>query len=91
MPTESRTEQLLNAYINGDDISNFVPLSRNEQILKDMILGNEQASSPQSRIESLYKRLDEKIKEGSGESLKRVFDIVKSTEKFFSGYLYLCA
>ena len=66
MPTESRTEQLLNAYINGDDISNFVPLSRNEQILKDMILGNEQTSSPQSRIESLYKRLDEKIKEGSG-------------------------
>lgn len=65
MPTESRTEQLLNAYINGDDISNFVPLSRNEQILKDMILGNEQTSSPQSRIESLYKKLDEKIKEGS--------------------------
>lgn len=66
MPTESRTEQLLNAYINGDDISNFVPLSRNEQILKDMILGNEQTSSPQSRIESLYKKLDEKIKQGSG-------------------------
>lgn len=66
MPTESRTEQLLNAYINGDDISNFVPLSRNEQILKDMILGNEQTSSPQSRIESLYQKLDEKIKEGSG-------------------------
>ena len=66
MSTESRTEQLLNAYINGDDISNFVPLSRNEQILKDMILGNEQTSSPQSRIESLYKKLDEKIKEGSG-------------------------
>lgn len=66
MPTESRTEQLLNAYINGDDINNFVPLSRNEQILKDMILGNEQTSSPQSRIESLYKKLDEKIKQGSG-------------------------
>ena len=66
MPTESRTEQLLNAYINGDDISNFVPLSRNEQILKDMILGNEQTLSPQSRIESLYQKLDEKIKEGSG-------------------------
>ena len=66
MPTESRTERLLNAYINGDDISNFVPLSRNEQILKDMILGNEQTSSPQSRIESLYQKLDEKIKEGSG-------------------------
>ena len=65
MPTESRTEQLLNAYINGDDISNFVPLSRNEQILKDMILGNEQTSSPQSRIESLYAKLDEKIKQGS--------------------------
>ena len=91
MPTESRTEQLLNAYINGDDISNFVPLSRNEQILKDMILGNEQTSSPQSRIESLYQKLDEKIKEGSGGSLKRVFDIVKSTEKFFSGYLNLGA
>ena len=66
MPTKSRTEQLLNAYINGDDISNFVPLSRNEQILKDMILGNEQTSSPQSRIESLYQKLDEKIKQGSG-------------------------
>ena len=66
MPTKSRTEQLLNAYINGDDISNFVPLSRNEQILKDMILGNEQTLSPQSRIESLYQKLDEKIKKGSG-------------------------
>ena len=69
MSTESRTEQLLNAYINGDDISNFVPLSRNEQILKDMILGNEQTSSPQSRIESLYKKLDEKIKNSSGSDI----------------------
>lgn len=68
MPTESRTEQLLNAYINGDDISNFVPLSRNEQILKDMILGNEQTSSPQSRIESLYKKLDYRIKNNSNVS-----------------------
>ena len=68
MPTKSRTEQLLNAYINGDDISNFVPLSRNEQILKDMILGNEQTSSPQSRIESLYKKLDEKIRTSSSVS-----------------------
>ena len=69
MPTESRTEQLLNAYINGDDISNFVPLSRNERILKDMILGNEQTSSPQSRIESLYAKLDEKIKNSSGSDI----------------------
>ena len=68
MPTESRTEQLLNAYINGDDISDFVPLSRNEQILKDMILGNEQVSSPQSRIESLYKKLDYRIKNNSNVS-----------------------
>lgn len=68
MSTESRTEQLLNAYINGDDISNFVPLSRNEQILKDMILGNEQTSSPQSRIESLYKKLDYRIKNNSNVS-----------------------
>ena len=69
MPTKSRTEQLLNAYINGNDISNFVPLSRNEQILKDMILGNEQTSSPQSRIESLYQKLDEKIKNSSGSDI----------------------
>ena len=92
MPTESRTEQLLNAYINGDDISNFVPLSRNEQILKDMILGNEQTSSPQSRIESLYKRLDEKIKQGSedgnldiSQCLKKMFDESKSCEFLFYG------
>lgn len=88
MPTESRTEQLLNAYINGDDISNFVPLSRNEQILKDMILGNEQTSSPQSRIESLYKKLDEKIKEGSGGggSLKTLIDSKNRTSYLFSYY-----
>ena len=90
MPTESRTEQLLNAYINGDDISNFVPLSRNEQILKDMILGNEQISSPQSRIESLYKKLDEKIKEGSGgedNHLQYVIDKYKSTSCLFYTYI----
>ena len=91
MPTESRTEQLLNAYINGDDISNFVPLSRNEQILKDMILGNEQTSSPQSRIESLYKKLDEKIKEGSGggedNHLQYVIDKYKSTSCLFYTYI----
>ena len=88
MPTESRTEQLLNAYINGDDISNFVPLSRNEQILKDMILGNEQTLSPQSRIESLYQKLDEKIKEGSGEgsSLKTLLDATKSCSYLFYNY-----
>ena len=94
MSTESRTEQLLNAYINGDDISNFIPLSRNEQILKDMILGNEQTSSPQSRIESLYKRLDEKIKQGSEDGnldirqcLKKMFDESKSCEfLFYGGY-----
>ena len=88
MPTESRTEQLLNAYINGDDISNFVPLSRNEQILKDMILGNEQTSSPQSRIESLYKKLDEKIKEGSGGggSLKTLLDATESCSYLFYKY-----
>ena len=92
MPTESRTEQLLNAYINGDDISNFVPLSRNEQILKDMILGNEQTSSPQSRIESLYKKLDEKIKKGSGDStldisicLRKMFDESKTCQYLFYG------
>lgn len=91
MPTESRTEQLLNAYINGDDISNFVPLSRNEQILKDMILGNEQTSSPQSRIESLYKKLDEKIKEGSGGGgdniLQYIIDKYKSTSCLFYTYI----
>lgn len=91
MPTESRTEQLLNAYINGDDISNFVPLSRNEQILKDMILGNEQTSSPQSRIESLYAKLDEKIKEGSsGEgdnTLQYVINKYKSTSCLFYTYI----
>ena len=92
MPTESRTEQLLNAYINGDDISSFVPLSRNEQILKDMILGNEQTSSPQSRIESLYQKLDEKIKEGSGDStldistcLRKMFDESKTCQYLFYG------
>ena len=87
MPTKSRTEQLLNAYINGDDISNFVPLSRNEQILKDMILGNEQTSSPQSRIESLYKKLDEKIKNSSTEiTLKMLLDETKSTQYMFAEY-----
>lgn len=93
MPTESRTEQLLNAYINGDDISNFVPLSRNEQILKDMILGNEQTSSPQSRIESLYKKLDEKIKEGSGggdNTLQYVIDNRDGDGKPSCYYLFYC-
>ena len=85
MPTESRTEQLLNAYINGDDISNFVPLSRNEQILKDMILGNEQTSSPQSRIESLYKKLDEKIRTSSSVS---DFFIKKGTNLKYLFYRY---
>ena len=85
MPTESRTEQLLNAYINGDDISNFVPLSRNEQILKDMILGNEQTSSPQSRIESLYQKLDEKIKTSSSVS---DFFIKKGTNLKYLFYKY---
>ena len=87
MSTESRTEQLLNAYINGDDISNFVPLSRNEQILKDMILGNEQTSSPQSRIESLYAKLDEKIKNSSTEiTLKMLLDETKSAQHMFAEY-----
>ena len=85
MPTKSRTEQLLNAYINGDDISNFVPLSRNEQILKDMILGNEQTSSPQSRIESLYKKLDEKIRTSSSVS---DFFIKKGTNLKYLFYKY---
>ena len=85
MPTKSRTEQLLNAYINGDDISNFVPLSRNEQILKDMILGNEQTSSPQSRIESLYKKLDEKIRTSSSVS---DFFIKKGTNLKYLFYRY---
>ena len=85
MPMESRTEQLLNAYINGDDISNFVPLSRNEQILKDMILGNEQTSSPQSRIESLYKKLDEKIRTSSSVS---DFFIKKGTNLKYLFYKY---
>ena len=91
MPTKSRTEQLLNAYINGDDISNFVPLSRNEQILKDMILGNEQTSSPQSRIESLYKKLDEKIKQGSGggdNPLQYVIDNLAGDGKPSCEYLF---
>ena len=88
MPTESRTEQLLNAYINGDDISNFVPLSRNEQILKDMILGNEQTSSPQSRIESLYQKLDEKIKEGSDNILQYFINKKKSCSCLFASYKF---
>ena len=88
MPTESRTEQLLNAYINGDDISNFVPLSRNEQILKDMILGNEQTSSPQSRIESLYAKLDGKIKEGSDNILQYFINKKKSCSCLFASYKF---
>ena len=84
MPQKSRTEQLLNAYINGDDISSFVPLSRNEQILKDMILGNEQTSSPQSRIESLYKKLDEKIKNNSGDDTNPLQYIIDNPRQYLS-------
>ena len=85
----SRNEELMTALINGEDVKDYIPKSRNEQFLKDCAVGSETTTlEPRSRSEMLLSEVHNKIKSGGGfdVDLKSVFDQMKSTEYFFSGY-----
>lgn len=65
----SKTEELLNALIDGTDVENFVPSSRVEQILLCCIKKQnaETCEPPQSRVETLLQELATNI-EQAGEA-----------------------
>ena len=63
----SNLEILLNALINGEDVTDFEPQSRCEAILKACCTGEVCGVEPQSRIEALLKVLHGKMCEGGGD------------------------
>ena len=62
----SRIETILNALINGGDISGFEPQSRCEAILKSCCTGEAHNITPQSRIEALLEVLRQNLADGGG-------------------------
>ena len=64
----SKNEQLLEAIINGENLEDFKPLSRNEQILFNCVnkKGLEGLPAPLSRSEALLQGLSNMIKSGLG-------------------------
>ena len=62
----SNIEKLLNALIEGEDVTNFVPRSRVEEFLKACCCGDACGITPRSRIEVLLQALQTKIAEGGG-------------------------
>jgi hypothetical protein len=67
----SNIEILLKALINGDDVQDFEPQSRCEEILKSCCTGEPCGVEPQSRIEALLEALRTNLSEGGGSTLKK--------------------
>lgn len=63
----SRIENLLNAFINEEDVSQFEPQSRCEEILKSCCTGEMCEIEPQSRIEGLLINLQKKLADENNE------------------------
>ena len=58
-------EYLLNALLNGDNVHDYVPKSRCEEILKKCCCGEVCSEfTPQSKLEALLVKLNEKIHNG---------------------------
>lgn len=92
----SKTEELLNALIDGTDVENFVPSSRVEQILLCCIKKQsaESCEPPQSRVESLLQELATNIKQAgeAGDPIEvtteAAMDELPTAENVGKVYLY---